>query len=316
MPSGFERILNYEDTAVPHPRTPLRRPPSPSPLCQRQPVILNRHSLHIRQQPIAARACGAVDRDRRPVDPPPIVQMLLANFDPHSKADLEILQDPRYTVGCFLHEVGHESQQQAHPHSLKTTVSTDKSHHVRSSRSLLGGSANSGRANDDPQSRLSGKAFVSPFFVEEDPDPDTAPVRLGIQDAVEIAPCDKGEGHDSDGEVQVEQAFCAEGERRPNRKIRQAPAPAPATFFIFSDLSIQVAGLYRLEFRLMNWGCVEDTGQSMPVLAEAWSDPFRVYTAKDFPGMLDSSRLAEGLKELGFGELKTRGKGKGKGRRR
>lgn len=54
----------------------------------------------------------------------------------------------------------------------------------------------------------------------------------------------------------------------------------------------------------------------MPILAETWSDPFRVYPAKDFPGMSDSSVLAEGLKEAGFVELKTRGKGRGKGRRR
>lgn len=90
----------------------------------------------------------------------------------------------------------------------------------------------------------------------------------------------------------------------------------PSTFFIFADLSIRSAGWYRLQFRLMNWGSVEDTGQSMPILAEAWSDPFRVYAAKDFPGMRDSSILAEGLKELGFVELKTKGKGKGKGRKR
>ena len=50
----------------------------------------------------------------------------------------------------------------------------------------------------------------------------------------------------------------------------------------------------------------------MPILAETWSDPFRVYPAKDFPGMSDSSVLAEGLKEAGFVELKTRGKGRGK----
>lgn len=66
----------------------------------------------------------------------------------------------------------------------------------------------------------------------------------------------------------------------------------------------------------MNWGSVEDTGQAMPILAEAWSEPFRVYPAKNFPGLRDSSILAEGLKELGFVELKTRGKGKGKGRKR
>ena len=66
----------------------------------------------------------------------------------------------------------------------------------------------------------------------------------------------------------------------------------------------------------MNWGSAEDTSQSMPVLAETWSDPFLGYPAKDFPGMRDSSILAEGLKELGFVELKTRRHGKGKGKKR
>lgn len=31
----------------------------------------------------------------------------------------------------------------------------------------------------------------------------------------------------------------------------------------------------------------------MPILAETWSDPFRVYLARDFPGMLDSSVLVD-----------------------
>lgn len=80
----------------------------------------------------------------------------------------------------------------------------------------------------------------------------------------------------------------------------------PATFFIFSDLSVRTAGLYRLQFRLMDWGAVVDTGMPQPILAEAWSDPFRVYSSKDFPGMQKSSRLTIRLRELGFMELKPR----------
>jgi hypothetical protein len=74
--------------------------------------------------------------------------------------------------------------------------------------------------------------------------------------------------------------------------------------------------VFRLNFRLMNWGAVEDTGQSMPVLAETWSDPLRVYVTRDFPGMLDSSVLVDDLKERGCVELRTRGTEKGKGRRK
>ena len=66
----------------------------------------------------------------------------------------------------------------------------------------------------------------------------------------------------------------------------------------------------------MNWGSVEDTGQSMPVLAETWSESFRVYPAKSFLGVRNSSVLVNGLKELGLMELNTRVEGKGRGRKR
>ena len=152
---------------------------------------------------------------------------------------------------------------------------------IRESR--LGSTASPGQLTP----LLSGKTFVSPFYVDADPDPATAPAHPTSEDSVT--------------------------QRTPGGLERTKQL---ATFFIFSDLSISKAGVYRLQFRLMNWGHVEDTGQQMPILAEAWSNPFHVYPAKDFPGMKDSSPLAEGLKELGFVELKTRGEGKGKGRKR
>ncbi|PYI26666.1 hypothetical protein BP00DRAFT_430128 [Aspergillus indologenus CBS 114.80] len=142
---------------------------------------------------------------------------------------------------------------------------------------------------------LSGKAFVSPFYVDEDPDPSTAPA------------------HPSSPYYEIGEYVLPNPDHDTPHTSGQGQ---PATFYIFSDLSVRTAGLYRLQFRLMNWGHVEDTGKSMPILAEAWTNPFRVFPAKDFPGMRDSSLLTEGLKELGFVELKTRGKGKGKGRRR
>ncbi|KAL2856051.1 velvet factor-domain-containing protein [Aspergillus pseudoustus] len=253
MPSGFENILHHSPTPSPPPRP--------------RTSSLSRCRLHIRQQPIAARACGAGDRDRRPVDPPPIIQMLLTDFDPGSEEDKAMIQDPRFTVGCLLHPV-HES-------------------HWRGS-SDMGLDDSSAPGQSTPL--LSGKAFVSPFYVDEEPDPDTAPA------------------HPSSDDYKTD----AQGFAQQSQGVSRTP---PACFFIFSDLSVRTAGIYRLQFRLMNWGEIEDTGQVVPVLAEAWSEPFRVHPAKDFPGMSDSSILDVRLKELGFVELKIRGKGIGKGRR-
>ncbi|KAJ5745225.1 hypothetical protein N7520_010407 [Penicillium odoratum] len=268
MPHGFDKLLHHE---------PESSPPAPP----RRKSIQPRYHLHVRQQPIGARACGAGDRDRRPVDPPPIVQILLTDFDPESQDDKDTLQDPRFTVGCLLF-----------PYSSDPANSTPTPQPSEEADPESDGVA---RADDDFSTPLlSGKAFMSPFYVDADPDPNSAPT------------------HPSSSGLD-DNAFSS----HPNPNLRNASKlHQPATFFIFADLSIRTAGLYRLQFRLMNWGSVEDTGQSMPILAEAWSDPFRVYSAKDFPGMRDSSILAEGLKEMGFVELKTRGNGKGKGRKR
>lgn len=280
MPHGFDKLLHHEPQSSPSP--PPRRTST-------QP----RYHLHIRQQPIAARACGAGDRDRRPVDPPPIVQILLTDFDPESQDDRDILQDPRFTVGCLLFPVSDSSGWPVIPETEPPERDRDRDRDRERERE------NDGVARADDTfftPLLSGKAFMSPFYVDADPDPNSAPTHPSstslLAGTSPIPPS---------GPQNLRNAS----------KLHQ-----PATFFIFADLSIRSAGLYRLQFRLMNWGSVEDTGQSMPILAEAWSDPFRVYPAKDFPGMRDSSILAEGLKELGFVELKTRGKGKGKGRKR
>ncbi|KAJ5738011.1 hypothetical protein N7493_001166 [Penicillium malachiteum] len=287
MPHGFDKLLNHSPDPESSPS------PSPSPPPQPREPTKPRYHLHIRQQPIAARACGAGDRDRRPIDPPPIVQILLTDFDPESNDDKDILQDPRFTVGCLLFPVA-DAHSRPQPPILEPERDEKETDGVA-------------RADDDFNTPLlSGKAFMSPFYVDADPDPNSAPTHPSSAD--------------TQNQLQTQNPhafnpFTIQAPTNPNLR-NASKLHQPATFFIFADLSIRTAGLYRLQFRLMNWGSVEDTGQAMPILAEAWSDPFRVYPAKDFPGMRDSSILAEGLKELGFVELKTRGKGKGKGRKR
>lgn len=298
MPHGFDKLLHPE----PEPQSPSPPPPP------RRPSTQSRYHLHIRQQPIAARACGAGDRDRRPVDPPPIVQILLTDFDSNSQEDRDLLQDPRFTVGCLLFPVS-PSLPYAEPteaHSRERDQERDqdrdrncdrereREHERERERERERETDGVARTDDNFSTPLlSGKAFMSPFYVDADPDPNSAPAH----------PSSISDPHISNPPHHVYNHAAS--------RLHQ-----PATFFIFADLSIRSAGLYRLQFRLMNWGSVEDTGQSMPILAQAWSDPFRVYPAKDFPGMRDSSILAEGLKELGFVELKTRGHGKGKGKKR
>jgi hypothetical protein len=71
-------------------------------------------------------------------------------------------------------------------------------------------------------------------------------------------------------------------------------------FFCFPDLSVRTAGTFRLKFvMVMVDPMVNVIGARHPVRAQAMSDAFTVYSAKDFPGMQASTPLTKKLKEQG-----------------
>ena len=72
-----------------------------------------------------------------------------------------------------------------------------------------------------------------------------------------------------------------------------------AAFFIFHDLSCRQNGTYRLKFAYMRVDAMNAPGEKLAILAEATSDPFEVYSAKDFPGMRPSTNLTKELKRQG-----------------
>ncbi|KAH8671870.1 velvet factor-domain-containing protein [Tricladium varicosporioides] len=61
-----------------------------------------KYSIQMRQQPLAARACGFGERDRRVIDPPPILQMRVE--DPHATPEdiSAMLRQPCAVVHCTL----------------------------------------------------------------------------------------------------------------------------------------------------------------------------------------------------------------------
>ncbi|KAJ7068583.1 velvet factor-domain-containing protein [Mycena amicta] len=67
----------------------------------------------------------------------------------------------------------------------------------------------------------------------------------------------------------------------------------PGIFFLFQDLSVRTEGTFRLRLRLMNVGAppapepgaTEVHTSVSPVLAQIFSEPFTVFSAKRFPGV-------------------------------
>ncbi|KAG6832157.1 hypothetical protein H0H92_004888 [Tricholoma furcatifolium] len=74
----------------------------------------------------------------------------------------------------------------------------------------------------------------------------------------------------------------------------------PGIFFLFQDLSVRTEGTFRLRMRLMNIGAppAPEAGATCvhtdvsPVLAQTFTEPFVVYSAKRFPGVPDTTALS------------------------
>ncbi|TFK85436.1 hypothetical protein K466DRAFT_622243 [Polyporus arcularius HHB13444] len=81
----------------------------------------------------------------------------------------------------------------------------------------------------------------------------------------------------------------------------------PGIFFLFQDLSIRTEGTFRLRLRLMNVGAPpapEPRASSVhtdvsPVLAQTFTEPFVVFSAKRFPGVPDTTALSIALGNQG-----------------
>ena len=91
------------------------------------------------------------NRDRRPIDPPPVVQLLIDDFDPESASDVAELKSSIYVVHCRLLSPRDTPRRDV---STLAKVADDGSREV--------------------QRLLLGTAVSSPFICLDDPDPPSA----------------------------------------------------------------------------------------------------------------------------------------------
>ncbi|CAG9971949.1 unnamed protein product [Clonostachys byssicola] len=174
-----------------------------------------RFRISVRQQPEAARACGSGERDRRTIDPPPIVQLHVDGPNLSHEDKKKYLSWDGYVCHCWIwDQYG----------TAEASIMPAEYHYQR---------------------RLTGSQVAAPFF----------------------------------GKDQKRVEGC---------------------FFTFSDLSVRTLGTYKLKFNMIMMD-VQNPGQSrhFPNLCEVISRPFTVYTAKDFPGISESSGLVRALRAQG-----------------
>jgi hypothetical protein len=79
----------------------------------------------------------------------------------------------------------------------------------------------------------------------------------------------------------------------------------PGFWFVLQDLSVRTEGAFRLKFSMCDIGMGQGTNGVVShgkcaVLATAFSEPFTVYSAKKFPGVVESTPLSKCLAQQGI----------------
>jgi len=67
-------------------------------------------------------------------------------------------------------------------------------------------------------------------------------------------------------------------------------------WFVLQDLSVRTEGSFRLKMNFVNVGIngrLNTSGQPVPILASVFSEPFQVFSAKKFPGVIESTELSK-----------------------
>ncbi|KAI0825989.1 velvet factor-domain-containing protein [Irpex lacteus] len=68
--------------------------------------------------------------------------------------------------------------------------------------------------------------------------------------------------------------------------------------FVFSDIAVRVEGTFILRYRVFNIYARAE-GIDIPILAECYGGPFRIYSTKEFPGLRPSTDLTKHLSMFG-----------------
>ncbi|KAJ2617070.1 hypothetical protein H4S08_000491 [Coemansia sp. RSA 1365] len=201
------------------------------------------HMLTIVQQPIRARSMGPGERDRRPVDPCPIVKLTIVKSD--GTEDEKMLWEHTFVMHATLFDESGTIERMTGRNVVVTTSEN----------------------TSDADRQASGPAQGS---YEQ--------IGLGtlVSSAHHVRDLDDKQG----------------------------------CFFCFPDIRVRHPGVYRLRFSLLQLPHTNrETTESTRILCNVLSEPFEVFSPKDFPGVDESTALTKKLALQGVG-IPIRNKGR------
>ncbi|CAO0792177.1 unnamed protein product [Mucor circinelloides] len=201
-----------------------------------------KYRLIMVQNPVRARCCGFGEKDRRPIDPPPILQLFLERPD----GSLQNAHDDDSNISLFVVQCDLYSEDGKEPRGQ-----------VYNPSSAVPTSASP--ANDS-------KPTTGTLLSFQDPAPTRSLMGAVVSNAYQLL------DHNNE----------------------------PGIFFIFQDLSVRIEGNFCLNFMFINLSAGDPLTMSTEVTDDVMSKPFTVYSAKNFPGMTDSTPISQSFAQQGI----------------
>ncbi|KIY69711.1 hypothetical protein CYLTODRAFT_420398 [Cylindrobasidium torrendii FP15055 ss-10] len=246
------------------------------------------YALEPIQNPLRARMCGFGDKDRRPLAPAAVAKMIVTNpdgsiVDPH-EIDCSFFV---CTVDLWDHHGTTEMNLVLHPSSSdKVPVPTP----APATPAPPPPSGPSWQQSAGPSSANDATPY-RPWSAE--PGGSTSPTFI---------PAPEQDKTDRQIQSLPRHTYTRTlvGPLSANAQLLKDEHRKPGIFFLFQDLSVRTEGSFRLRMRLVNIGAhpAPDPGavgvhtDVSPVLAQTFTEPFTVWSAKRFPGVPDTTALS------------------------
>ncbi|CAI6341850.1 unnamed protein product [Periconia digitata] len=291
--------------------------PPPPPTNHLQPYVGTKNGrvyrLRVEQQPIRARMCGFGDKDRRPITPPPCIRLIVCDAATGKEINSSDVDSTFFvlTVDLWDSEGAREVNLVRHSSgapSVSISSSTTTSYPPPIERPAVYMTSTIVPQYDPygrpmPPTPQYGAAGMPPGYYPNQPAPQSypyaAPGPYGAQPVPMPIPVQPPSTSSTGmftrnliGSLTVN-AF----------KLKDTEG-ATGFWFVLQDLSVRTEGTFRLKMNFVDVGSGQNNNTlnqgRAPVLATCFSEPFQVYSAKKFPGVIESTPLSKAFAGQGI----------------
>ncbi|KAF2281012.1 uncharacterized protein EI97DRAFT_409455 [Westerdykella ornata] len=269
------------------------------------------YSLIVEQQPIRARMCGFGDKDRRPITPPPCIRLVVWDNKANKEVNYHDIDSSYFvlSVDLFAANGKEEVNLVRHATSGSTHLSISQSpttaYPAPPDRQQMYGAPtydSYGRpmmppqapAYGQPQPQMGSPAASYPNTYAPQGQYGTSLVPMSPVPVVAPPPSATG--------MYTRNLI---GSLTVNASKLNDTKKQLGLWFVLQDLSVRTEGTFRLKMNFIDVGSGQNNGHVLnkgraPVLATCFSEPFQVFSAKKFPGVIESTPLSKAFASQGI----------------